>query len=115
VFFTAHVYAGTLARLAATDGKAGLPESLRAAVRHSMGMLLVSLAPVAVLFLGVSKAVDDDLAIWLALTIDAVALGILGWLAVSKWTPNFWLRLVSALVTAAFGGVLILLKALLHH
>jgi hypothetical protein len=115
VFFTAHVYAGTLARLAATDGKAGLPESLRGAVRHSMGMLLVSLAPVAVLFLGVSRAVDDDLAIWLALTIDAVALGIFGWLAVSKWTPNFWLRLVSALVTAAFGGVLIILKALLHH
>ena len=31
VFFAAHVYAGTLARLAATDGKAGLPESLRGA------------------------------------------------------------------------------------
>jgi hypothetical protein len=115
VFFAAHVYAGTLARLAATDGKAGLPESLRGAVRHSMGMLLVSLAPVAVLLLGVTKAVDDDFAIWCALSIDAIALGILGWLAVAKWTRHFWLRLASALVTAAFGGVLIVLKALLHH
>lgn len=115
VFFAAHVYAGTLARLAATDGKAGLPESIRAAVHHSLGMLLVSLAPIAVLLLGVTKVVDDDFAIWCALSIDAIALGILGWLAVAKWTPHFWLRLASALVTAAFGGVLIVLKALLHH
>ena len=75
VFFAAHVYAGTLARLAATDGKAGLPESIRAAVHHSLGMLLVSLAPVAVLLLGVTKVVDDDFAIWCALSIDAIALG----------------------------------------
>lgn len=115
VFFAAHVYAGTLARLAATDGKAGLPESVRAAVHHSLGMLLVSLAPIAVLLLGVTRAVDDGVAIWLALSIDAIALGVLGWLAVAKWTPHFWLRLASALLTAAFGGVLILLKALLHH
>lgn len=115
VFFAAHVYAGTLARLAATDGKAGLPESVRGAVRHSLGMLVVSLAPLAVLLLGVTRVVDDDFAIWLALTIDAVALGVLGWLAVAKWTSHFWLRLASALLTAAFGGILILLKALLHH
>jgi hypothetical protein len=115
VFFAAHVYAGTLARLAATDGKAGLPESIRGAVHHSLGMLVISLAPVAVLLLGVTEVVDDDFAIWLALTIDALALGVLGWLAVSKWTRHFWLRLASALLTAAFGGILILMKALLHH
>src|SRR6188472_3598565 len=84
VFFAAHVYAGTLARLAATDGKAGLPESIRGAVHHSLGMLVISLAPVAVLLLGVTRVVDDDFAIWLALTIDALALGVLGWLAVAK-------------------------------
>ena len=55
VFFAAHVYAGTLARLAATDGKAGLPESIRGAVHHSLGMLVISLAPVAVLLLGVTR------------------------------------------------------------
>ena len=115
VFFAAHVYSGTLARLAETDGKAGLPESLRGAVYHSLGMLLVSLAPIAVLLLGVTRAVDDDVAVWFALIIDAVALGILGWLAVAKWTRHFWLRLGSALLTAAFGGVIILLKAFIHH
>jgi hypothetical protein len=115
VFFCAHVYAGTLARLAATDGKAGLPESLRGAVHHSLGMLLISLAPVAVLLLGVTRVVDDDTAVWFALFIDALALGILGWLAVAKWTKHFWLRLASALLTAAFGGILIVLKAFIHH
>jgi hypothetical protein len=115
VFFIAHVYSGTLARLAETDGRATLPASLRAALYHSLGMLVVSLAPVAVLLRGVTRAIDDDLAIWTALIVDTVALGILGWLAVAKWTHHFWLRLASAMLTAAFGGVLILLKAFIHH
>lgn len=115
VFFIAHVYSGTLARLAETDGKSTLPDSLRKALYHSLGMLVVSLAPIAVLLMGVTRAIDDDLAIWTALIVDTVALGILGWLAVAKWTRHFWLRLASALLTAAFGGVLILLKAFIHH
>lgn len=115
VFFFAHVYAGTLARLAATDGKAGLPESLKGAVHHSLGMLLISLAPVSVLLLGVTRIVPDDSAVWFALFIDTLALGVLGWLAVAKWTRHWWLRLASALTTAAFGGVLVLLKAFIHH
>src|SRR5690349_15071194 len=92
VFFAAHVYAGTLARLAATDGKAHLPEALGRAAYHSLGMLVISLAPVAVLLLGVTRAVPDDSAVWFALFIDALALGVLGWLAVAKWTRHFWLR-----------------------
>lgn len=115
VFFAAHVYAGTLARLAATDGKASLPDSLRGAARHSLGMLLISLAPISVLLLGVTRVVPDDSAVWFALMIDALALGILGWLAVAKWTRHWWLRLGSALLTAAFGGVLIGLKVFIHH
>lgn len=115
VFFAAHVYAGTLARLAASEGKAGLLYSLRAAVRHSLGMLLISLAPVAVLLLGVTQVVPDDLAIWLALIIDTLALAVLGWLAVAKWTRHFWLRLASALTTAAFGLIIVALKAFINH
>ena len=115
VFFAAHVYAGTLARLAATEGKAGLPASLRAAARHSVGMLVISLAPIAVLLLGVTRVVPDDLAVWLALIIDTVALATLGWIAVAKWTRHFWLRVASALVTAAFGLIIVALKAFINH
>ena len=115
VFFAAHVYAGTLARLAVTEGKAGLRQSLAAAARHSLGMLVISLAPIAVLQLGVTRVVDDDVAVWTALIVDTVALGLLGWLAVRKWTRHFWLRLASALTTAAFGLVIVVLKAFIHH
>ena len=115
VFFAAHVYAGTLARLAATEGKAGLPASLSAAVHHSIGMLLISLAPITVLVLGVTQVMPDDLAVWLALIIDTLALAVLGWIAVAKWTGHFWLRLASALTTAAFGLILVALKAFINH
>jgi hypothetical protein len=115
VFFAAHVYAGTLARLAAAEGKVGLSTSLRAAVHHSIGMLVISLAPIAVLLLGVTRVVPDDLAVWLALIIDTVALAVLGWIAVAKWTRHFWLRVASALTTAAFGLILVAMKTFTSH
>ncbi len=115
VFFAAHVYAGTLARLAATDGAAGLLPSVRASLRHSLGMLVASIAPLVVLLLGATRIVDDEAAIWTALIIDTVLLGLLGWLAVSRWTVHIWPRILSAIITAAFGLVLVALKALIHH
>jgi len=115
VFFAAHVYAGTLARLAKERADGGLRASFMAAVHHSEGMLLASIAPLLVLLLGVVNVLDDDTAIWSALIVDTLLLGVLGWLAVARWTPRFWLRLSSALITAAFGGVIILLKSLIHH
>ena len=89
--------------------------SLRAAAIHSQGMLLVSLIPIGVLVLGVTRAVDDDLAIWTALLVDTVLLGLLGWVAMSRWTPRFWPRLWGALITAGFGVVIIVLKVFVHH
>lgn len=115
VFFTAHVYAGTLGRLAVTDGEAGLRKSLGGALKQSSGMLLAALAPLVVLFLGTSRVIDDDTAIWTALLVDAVLLGILGWIAVARWSHHWYARLFGALLTAAFGGIIILLKALIHH
>ena len=115
VFFAAHVYAGTLARLAATDGAAGIVPSLRASVRHSLGMLLASIPPLIVLLLGATRIFDDEAAIWSALIIDTALLGVLGWFAVSRWTVRVWPRFASALITAAFGLILVALKALIHH
>ena len=114
VFFAAHVYAGALARLASSRS-ATLGASLRAAARHSQGMLLVSLIPIGVLLLGVTRAIDDDLAIWTALLVDTVLLGVLGWVAMSRWTPRFWPRLWGSLITAGFGVVIIVLKVFVHH
>lgn len=115
VFYIAHVYAGALGRLAATDGRAGLRRSIRAAARQSSGMLLASTGPLVVLLLGVTEVIDDTFAIWTALIMCAVILGLLGWLAVAKWTHHWYTRLLSAAITAGFGAVIILLKAIIHH
>jgi hypothetical protein len=86
-----------------------------AAIQHSIGMLAASVIPIVILLLGVSHVVDDEIAIWAALIVDTVLLGVLGWFAVARWSPHFWVRITSALITAAFGGIIALLKALVHH
>lgn len=115
VFFIAHVYAGSLARLAATDGAAGFFPSVRASARHSVGMLVAAVPPLVILLLGTTRVFPDDTAIWTALIVDTVLLGILGWFAVARWTKHVWPRFASALITATFGLVLVALKAFIHH
>jgi len=115
VFFAAHVFAGTLGRLAATDGHAGLRASLRASARQSGGMLLASVPPLIILLLGATRVLEDATALWVALIINTVMLGALGWIAVARWSTHWLPRILSAVITAAFGGVLILLKAVIHH
>ena len=117
VFFAAHVYAGTLA--ASRRPPTARPDFLRASEPPSAtrsGCCSSRSLPIAVLLLGrddggrTTTSPSGSRCI-----IDTVALGILGWLAVAKWTHHWWLRLASALLTAAFGGVIILLKAFIHH
>ncbi len=115
VFFFAHVYAGTIARLAAGGSAARLRSSFTEAIRHSQGMLVVAVVPVLVLMLGVLRIVDDEAAVWTALAVDIVFLAALGWFVVSRWTSRLWPRVASALITAAFGAIIMLLKALVHH
>ncbi|NNC11632.1 hypothetical protein HII28_07050 [Planctomonas sp. JC2975] len=115
VFFAAHVYSRTIAHMATSRGHGNLWISLGAAAAGTVGMLVASVIPLVILLLGVSHFIDDDTAIWTAVIVDTVLLGILGWFAVARWTPHFWARISSALVTAAFGGVLALLKAVVHH
>ena len=115
IFFAAHVYAGTLGRLAATNGESGVRASLAATARHSSGMLIASVPALIILLLGATRAIDDSAAMWSALIADAVVLGALGWMAVARWSTHWLPRILSALTTAAFGGVLVLLKAIIHH
>lgn len=114
VFFAAHVYAGTIAGLA-REHRGDFRASFRAALHHSEGMLVISVIPVVILLLGVSRVIDDDLAIWAALLVDTAILGVVGWFAVARWNPKFWVRITSALITAGFGFILVLLKAFIHH
>ncbi len=116
VFYIAHVFAHTLAGLAGPEGeKRQVGQSFRHALRRSSGMLFVAIIPLAMLSLGVTKVIDDDNAVWLALVVDVVLLGVLGWLITAPRTPSFWGRLAGALLTAGLGGILIVLKAFIHH
>jgi hypothetical protein len=78
-------------------------------------MLGVAVVPVVVLALGVTDVLDDADAVWLALYVDVALLGAVGWWITATRSPSFWVRAGGALLTGAFGGILILLKALIHH
>ncbi|MGK0720765.1 hypothetical protein [Leucobacter sp. W1478] len=116
VFYVAHVFADTLTGLTASDGhKRTFRESFRHAIRRSVGMLGVAVVPLVVLGLGVTDLMDDADAVWLALYVDVGLLGAVGWWITATRSPNFWVRVGGALLTAALGGVLIVLKAVIHH
>lgn len=115
VFFAAHTYAATLSYLAGMDHEdRSFKEALRFGFLESTGLFLVGLIPVAVLSLGVMGLLRPVDAVWLALAIDVVLLGLLGWAVTAARLPGFWARLGGAMLTAAFGGIIIGLKVLIH-
>lgn len=115
VFFAAHTYSATLSRLTHMEHEdRSFKEALRFGLVESTGLFLVGLIPVAILSLGVMGLLRPANAVWLALVIDVVLLGVLGWAVTAVRLPGFWVRLGGALLTAAFGGVIIGLKVLIH-
>lgn len=115
VFFAAHTYAATLSRLAHMELEdRSLRDAVRFGLAESTGLFLVGLVPVAVLSLGVMGLLRPADAVWLALGIDILLLGILGWGVTALRVDSFWARIGGALLTAAFGGILIGLKVLIH-
>jgi hypothetical protein len=118
VFWAAHVYAGIVAHLG--DEPAGLPLRHRlagaasTAVGHSWGMLLAAFLPLSMLLFGHGLVLDGTQAVWGALWLSVLLLGVLGYAKAMPWTTNPWVRVASAAITSALGLVLILLKALVH-
>lgn len=116
VFWAAHVYAGTVARHGfGDDDVMGLRKSFGGALHHSWGLLVSALIPACILLLGATHAVSDPVAIWLALWTCVAVLAVLGYVAFTRRSSPWWVRVLGALVTAGFGVLMILLKAALHH
>ncbi|HEX5858682.1 MAG TPA: hypothetical protein VFY91_11295 [Microbacterium sp.] len=115
VFWLAHVYAGTVAHHGLDQGRLlGLRESFSEAVAHSWGLLASALIPCLILLLGATEAVPDYLAIWFALWAGVLVLAILGYIAFARRGAAWPIRVLGGLTTAAFGLVLMLMKALIH-
>lgn len=115
VFWAAHVYAGTVAHHRVVDNRiVTLPEAFRYALHRSRGMLVAALIPSAILLLGATEVVRDDIAIWLALWTGVAVLAVLGFVAFRRRGSRLVLCLLGSAATAGFGIVMILLKAALH-
>lgn len=116
VFWAAHVYAGTVAGHAVNvhGGDASLQTAFRHSLRRSLGLLTAALLPSGILLLGALKAVDDTAAIWLALWLNVVLLGVIGYNAFAIRGSSFPMRIVGSLATAGFGVAMIVLKAVIH-
>lgn len=115
VFWLAHLYAGTVAGHGiGHEGVMSLGEAFRRALRRSLGMLLASVLPMVILLLGVLNAIPDTLTNWLALWTCVAVLAVLGFIAYARRGAPWWMRVLGALSTAAFGVLLIVAKAFIH-
>lgn len=115
VFWAAHVYAGTVSHHGLEQGRqVTLGESFFHALRRSLGLLVSSFVPVVLLALGAVHVIDEERAIWLALWSGVAVLAVLGYVAFARRGVSMGWRLLGAAGTAAFGIVLILLKAAIH-
>ncbi|PWC04994.1 hypothetical protein [Agromyces badenianii] len=115
VFWLAHVYAGTVARHGVEHGRViGIREAFLGSFKRSLGLVASALIPSFILLLGATKAVDDSVAMWIALWAGVVVLAVLGWIAFARRGSPWPIRLAGAVGTAAFGLAMILMKALIH-
>lgn len=116
VFWSAHVYAGAVA---AHSGGETAGMSLRAAIRHAMrrsrGLLIAAIPPAIPFIMSGFGMFDALTAAWVALWIIVAVLGLLGYVAYARRGSPLYIRLLGAVSTAAFGIVIIIAKALIHH
>jgi hypothetical protein len=114
VLWAAHVYAEAVA----AHGRNGMMVvGVRAAVRlgiaQSSGILYSAVLPVILLLLGALGLLNPELSVDLALWSSVILLGVLGYFAF-RGRGSVVIRLAGAIATAAFGAVIILLKAFIH-
>ena len=117
VFWSAHVYAGTVARVGDEDATGQVIDvgtALRSSLGHSFGMLSSAAVPGAILLAGTTRVIPDDLANDLALWSGTVILALLGYIAFLRRGSSLTVRIAGAVGTACFGIVFVILKALVH-
>lgn len=116
VFWIAHVFADVVAGFGASDAEdsVSVRKLIAHGVQNSWGLLAAALIPLCVILLGAIGVLSDDAAVWAALSIDVVLLGVLGYLAVARRTRRQGPRIGGALLTAGLGVAIMLMKAFIH-
>lgn len=118
VFWLAHVYAGTIAREEGPESGRPRWRAVLAAARvsagHSSGMLLAMVLPTAFLGLAAIGWLDEYVAYYLALWVGTAVLAVIGWVTGARRGGPWGWHLLSALVTASLGLLVIWLSALVH-
>ena len=115
VFWVAHLYSGTIARLPESDPT---PRTVLAAVRdtarHSIGMIAAMVVPALLLALGPLGVLDEWTAYYLALGAGVAILAALGYLMSARRGSSWKRRVLSTLVTTLLGFVVVWLSTLVH-
>jgi len=115
VFWLAHVYAGTIAR-EESDGPRlrGILVAARSSAAHTAGMLLAMVLPTIFLGLAALNLIDEYVAYYLALWVGVVVLAVIGWFTARRRGGHWGWWLLSAVVTATLGMIVIWLGSLVH-
>ena len=115
VFWLAHVYSGVLAREDDREPRfRAIVVAARETIRHTGGLLVAMVLPTLFLLLAVVGWVDEYVAYFAALWVGVAELAVLGWFASARRGSPWYLRLVSAVVTASLGLLIIWLSSLVH-
>ena len=115
VFWLAHVYSGTVASEEVGEPRwRAIMVAASASMRHSAGLLAAIVLPALFLLTAIVGWVDEYVAYYLALWVGVAVLAVLGYAnAARRRSPWYW-RLLSALVTASLGLLIIWLSSLVH-
>jgi hypothetical protein len=115
VFWLAHIYAGTVARLQAErPGSGAMLRAMARSARHSAAMLLALLLPAVFLLLAALRVIDEYVAYYIALWFGVGVLAVLGYINSQRHGSPFFRRVLGALATAALGVAIIWLSSLVH-
>ena len=114
VFWIAHAYAEAVARYGRAGQRGGIGEAIRAAARHSLGLLGAAVLPSIAVVLAVTGTLDFDSATDIALLLGLAVLAVS-----SAWTfivrgARWWTTVIGTVVSVLIGMVVVLLDFLLH-
>ena len=115
VFWLAHVYSGILAREGDRESRfRAVLIAARRSMRHTTGLIASMVLPVCFLLLAVVGVLDEYVAYYAALWVGVAVLAVVGYAASARRGSPWYLRLLSSLVTASLGLLIIWLSSLVR-